>query len=118
MAASVSDLDPLAVPASANGSPTSTGPIPQDPPASSGRDPRGRFTANNKGGPGNPFARRVAALRQTLLDAVTPEDLQAIVARLVEAARQSDVAAARLVLSYTVGKRASAVDPDTLDFSE
>jgi hypothetical protein len=120
MAASASDFDPFAVPPSANGSgsPASSGPSSQAQAASSGRDARGRFTANNKGGPGNPFARRVAALRQTLLDTVTPEDLQAIVARLIEAARQGDVAAARLVLIYTVGKPAPAVDPDTLDLSE
>jgi hypothetical protein len=60
----------------------------------------------------------VARLRQTLLDTVTPEDLQAIVARLIEAARQGDIAAARLVLAYTVGKPTSAVDPDTLDVQE
>jgi hypothetical protein len=31
--------------------------------AGGGRDERGRFTAGNGGGPGNPFARRTAALR-------------------------------------------------------
>src|SRR5438093_553525 len=76
-------------------------PSPEAAPAdSSGRDARGRFTAHNKGGPGNPFARRVASLRQALLGAVAAEDLQAIITRMVEAAKQGDVAAARLVLAY------------------
>src|SRR6516165_1785352 len=88
------------------------------PPPGPGRDARGRFTAHNPGGPGNPFARQTAALRQVLLDTVTSEDLRAIVGRLVEAAKQGDVTAARLILSYTVGKPAPSVDPDTLDLQE
>ena len=31
-----------------------------------GRDVQGRFRKNNKGGPGNPFARKVAGLRKAL----------------------------------------------------
>ena len=83
-----------------------------------GRDSRGRFTAGNKGGPGNPFARKSAALRQAMLDAVTAEDLQAIMRQLSQKAQQGDVPAARLVLSYTVGKPDKPVDPDTLDLHE
>ena len=44
---------------------------------------KGRFTMGNKGGPGNPFARKVAALRQALLDSITPEDIQGVAARLL-----------------------------------
>jgi hypothetical protein len=40
-----------------------------------GRDGRGRFAAGN---PGNPLARRVATLRQAMLDVVKPEDLPGI----------------------------------------
>jgi len=47
-----------------------------------------------------------------------PDDLRAILAQMVEAAKQGDVAAARLVLAYGVGKPAPAVDPDTLDVQE
>ncbi len=83
-----------------------------------GRDSRGRFTANNKGGPGNPFGRRTATLRQAMLDAVTGEDLQAIVRQLIQQAREGDVPAARLVFSYTLGKPDKAVDPDSLDQQE
>jgi hypothetical protein len=85
---------------------------------SSGRDARGRFTLNNPGGPGNPFARRVAALRTALLDHIRPEDIAAIIKAIIERACQGDVAAAKLVLAYSLGKPAPAVDPDRLDVEE
>jgi hypothetical protein len=89
-----------------------------DPTAQPGRDARGRFTRGNKGGPGNPFNRRCAALRQLLLERVSDDDLAAIVDRVVEMAKEGDLAAAKLVLSYTVGKPLPAVAPDRLDIDE
>jgi len=83
-----------------------------------GRDTGGRFTKGNKGSPGNPYARKTAALRQALLDTVTAEDLQAIVRQLIQQAKEGDVSAARLVFSYTIGKPDKAVDLDTLDQQE
>ena len=65
--------------ACASGSPLYTAGVPEThaaPGASAvptDRDARGRFAPGNQGGPGNPFARRVAALRQSLLDAVPPK---------------------------------------------
>jgi len=53
-----------------------------------------------------------------MLDVVKPDDLQAIIVRLVLAAQQGDIAAARLVLAYTLGKPAPVVDPDALDLAE
>ena len=44
-----------------------------------GRDVHGRFRKGNPGGPGNPFARKVAALRKALLDSVSEQDLKEIV---------------------------------------
>jgi hypothetical protein len=87
-------------------------------PSDSSRDAGGRFTKGNPGGPGNPFARQVAALRREALAAVTPEDVRAIMAKLVELARTGDVPAARLVLAYTVGKPAPTANPDMLDVEE
>jgi predicted Zn-ribbon and HTH transcriptional regulator len=84
----------------------------------SGRDGHGRFVRGNAGGPGNPFARRVAQLRRTLCETVTEEEMQEVAKKLVELARQGDVAAARLLLSYAVGQPTPAVDPDTLDLAE
>src|SRR5205807_7236579 len=86
--------------------------------AQTGRDGKGRFARGNKGGPGNPFNRRVAALRQLLFERVSDDALAAIVDKLVLMAQERDVAAARLVLSYTVGKPTEAVDPDRLDVQE
>ena len=82
------------------------------------RQPNGRFAKNNPGGPGNPFARQVAALRSALLARVSAEDIQAVAEQLLRQAREGNVAAARLLLSYAVGKPAPAVDPDTLDQQE
>ncbi len=82
------------------------------------RDSRGRFAPGNKGGPGNPFARRCAALRQALLEEVTPGDLKAIMRALIDQARVGDLAAAKLVLAYAIGKPAKAVDPDAVDVHE
>src|ERR1700731_2757092 len=68
-------------------------PQPPSPASASERDGRGRFAPGNKGGPGNPFARRSATLRQAMLDAVTAEDLQALVRQLIQKARDGEVAA-------------------------
>jgi hypothetical protein len=83
-----------------------------------GRDARGRFTKNNKGGPGNPFARRVASLRQVLLDSVTDEDMRAIAEELIVQAREGNLAATKLLFSYVLGKPTESVNPDTLDAQE
>jgi hypothetical protein len=93
----------------------SPGPLP---PPAAGRDAGGRFTRGNVGGPGNPFARRVAALRQALLRAVSEEDVQDVAKRLLELARVGDVAAMKLLLGYVLGRPAEVVDPDTLDLRE
>lgn len=70
------------------------------------RDPRtGRFLRGNKRGRGNPLARRTQKLRAAALRAVTPQDVAATLRALVEQARQGDVAAARLLLERTLGRR-------------
>jgi hypothetical protein len=84
-----------------------------------GRDPKtGRFGAGNKCGKGNPFARRLGAMRTAFLDALTAEDVQALARRLLRQALAGDTAAAQLVLSYILGKPTAAVDPDALDLAE
>ncbi len=50
--------------------------------------------------------------------AVTGEDIAVIVRALIDKAKAGDVAAARLVLQYTLGKPAATVDPDRLDEME
>jgi len=84
------------------------------PPASVGRDVRGRFGAGNPGGPGNPLAGRVSAMRRAFADAVTDDDLQKIARALVSKAANGDVPAAREVLNRLVGDVAAALLEDRL----
>jgi hypothetical protein len=84
------------------------------PPA--GRDTTtGRFIPGNKAACGNPHARRVAALRSALLGALTEEHMARLAEALFTQALAGDTAAAKLLLSYAIGKPAPAVDPDRLD---
>ncbi len=53
-----------------------------------------------------------------MLDAVTLADIQAIVRQLIQKATEGDVAAARLVLAYAIGKPDKAIDPDAVDVHE
>jgi hypothetical protein len=84
----------------------------------SGRDALGRFTKGNSGGIGNPFARRVAALRAVLLDCVTDKDMEHVACELVVQAKMGNLAAIKLLFQYVLGKPAATVDPDTLDLQE
>jgi hypothetical protein len=78
---------------------------PLAPSGDGGHDPvTGRFQPGNPGGRGNPFAKRVAALRSALLDAVTPEDIAAAVRALIDRAKAGDVAAIRELLDRCIGK--------------
>src|SRR6516225_11028191 len=82
------------------------------------RQPNGCFAKGNKGGPGNPFARQVAALRQTLLNGATPKDFEENADELIKKAKTGDVAAIKLLFQYTLGKPAPCLDPDHLDVDE
>ena len=84
----------------------------------SGRTSNGQFAKGNPGGPGNPYARRVARLRATLLDAVGENGLADIVQGMVTAAKGGDVAAAKLLLSYLLGKPVESVEPDYVEIHE
>jgi hypothetical protein len=83
-----------------------------------GRDARGRFAKGNPGGPGNPFARQTARLRQALVAMVKEDDILDIAAMLIVKAKGGDLVAAKLLLSYVVGKPTAAPDPDRLDHDE
>ena len=69
-----------------------------------GRNPGGRFGKGNKGGPGNPFAAKVAKLRTAMLRSVSPADMKAIIGKLVEEAKGGNVQAAKEVLERCLGK--------------
>jgi len=72
------------------------------------------------GGSGN--ARQVASLRAALLAAVTPQDMQDVMAALQVQAKKGDVTAVRLFLAYAVGKpgdsRRSAASDDQEQIAE
>ena len=87
-------------------------------PEENGRDAGGKFTKGNKGGPGNPFARRIAELRAALVNTVTAEDLAKVAAAMIKKAGKGDVAAARLVFQYVLGKPSDPPDPDRVDVDE
>jgi hypothetical protein len=107
---------------------TSARPSADAPPASAlaaappaGRTPDGRFARGNSGGPGrhaNPFARRTAGLRRAFCAALTQRQVRELVRSLHERALDGNMAAARLLLSYGVGRPGPAADPDTLDRHE
>ncbi len=84
----------------------------------SGRKSNGQFAKGNPGGPGNPYARRVARLRSALLDAVGENGLADIVQGMITAAKGGDVAAAKLLLSYLLGKPVESVEPDYVEIHE
>ena len=84
----------------------------------SGRKSNGQFAEGNKCGTGNPYARRVARLRATLLDAVGENGLADIVQGMITAAKGGDVAAAKLLLSYLLGKPVESVEPDYVEIHE
>jgi hypothetical protein len=75
-----------------------------------GRDRNGRFAKGNAGGPGNPFARRVAHLRSVLMESVTDEDMRAVVRTLVTLAKAGDVAAIKLLFDRLLGRVAATTD--------
>lgn len=77
-----------------------------------GRDSRGRFAAGNKHSKGNPLGGAVSRMRSEMLKAVTEGDLETIVGVLVTRAKEGDLAAIKLLLSYAVGK---PVDHEAMD---
>jgi hypothetical protein len=83
-----------------------------------GRTADGKFAPGNSGGPGNPFARQVASFRQALYEAVTRDMLKDLATRLWGMALGGNVAAARLLLQYLVGKPQDPPNPDRLEHDE
>jgi hypothetical protein len=104
-----------------NGTPTANGehatPSPDTPPPS-GRDAHGRFTKGNSGGPGNPFARQSAAIQRVFRSVVSEEKALALALKLMDMALEGNLVAAKLLLSYGVGRPQQAANPDTLDIQE
>jgi hypothetical protein len=77
-----------------------------------GQGPNGRFLPGNRFGRGQPLAGQVAKLRAAMLKAVKVGDVKDIIGGMIDKARGGDVAAAKLVLQYTLG------EPQPFDFLE
>ena len=77
-----------------------------------------RFTAGNRGGPGNPFARQTAALRAYLINHVTERDIQDILDILLLNAKGGHLPTIKFLFSYVLGKPKPVVEPDLLDLQE
>ena len=77
-----------------------------------GRDNKGRFAKGNKGGPGHPLSGRVNQLRSMLLEAITEDDLNAIVKQLVTKARGGELTAITEILNRLLGKPAVEISMD------
>lgn len=68
------------------------------------------FVKGNSLGKGNPNARRQYELRQALLGAAEPRHVEGVYRVMLKAALEGDVAAAKLVLEYIVGRPAQALE--------
>jgi hypothetical protein len=90
--------------------PSTNGPI--------GRTAAGRFAAGNKGGPGNPHAKRVAELRAVLLGRIGDQDVQEVVDMLLRKAKGGDIQAAREVLDRALGRSKQGVEMEMSSRSE
>lgn len=69
-----------------------------------GRNARGQFVKGNPGGNGNPHAVKTARFRAALLEAVTEDDVQAVVRMLVQKARDGNLQAAQQLFDRILGK--------------
>ena len=84
---------------------------PHDPTPTAQRDTQGRFIKGNAGGPGNPFARRVAKLRAALVNSVSEADMEQIADDLRIQAKLGNMKAIKLLFLYVLGKPTQPVNP-------
>ena len=83
-----------------------------------GRDTDGKYTKGNSGGPGNPHARACARMLQAFRDNITEEEMLQICRMLYVKAVGGDISAAKIILSYKIGKPLPAPHPDSIDRDE
>jgi hypothetical protein len=83
-----------------------------------GRGARGQFTKGNAGGPGNPHARACAKMLEVFRNAISEDEMLQICRMLFVKAVGGDVSAAKIILSYRIGKPLPAAHPDSIDRDE
>ena len=76
------------------------------------RRPDGKFAKGCKPGPGNPEARKTAAYRRAIFEAVSIKDVQDVMRAMLENAKGGDVQAAKVVFERIMGA------PEALDVAE
>ena len=81
------------------------------------RDARGYFAKGNKGGPGNPYIKRIAQLRALIYETLDDAAFKGLIYAMQRAADNGDVAAAKLLLEYSIG-RPRDVEPESDDQPE
>ena len=95
-----------------------TGTPQAQPEPNAGRGPDDRFAKGNPGGPGDLFARQRAARHQAFLEQVSVEQIRAIANKLLAMAWAGNLAAAKLLFLYAIGKPQPAVELDSRDLEE
>lgn len=64
----------------------------------------GRFLPGNRAGKGNPNLKRGKELRAAVREAVSPDELKAVLRELLKLAQGGDINAGRLLFSYVLGR--------------
>ena len=82
------------------------------------RNADGTFAKGNKGGPGNPYARKVALIRNQIIEAVSEDDLREIIQALIKKAKSGDIQATKEILTRLIGKPLETTHPDQLESNE
>ena len=71
----------------------------------------GRFLPGNADGPGNPYAKKVAELRGSLINSINHDDIELIINSQIKKAKKGDTMAAKFILERILGR------PQTMDLS-
>ena len=82
------------------------------------RDTEGKFTKGNSGGPGNPHARACAKMLEVFRNAISEQEMVELCRMLYLKAVGGDISAAKIILSYKIGKPLPAPHPDSIDRDE
>ncbi len=85
---------------------------------SNGRNTKGQFAKGNKGGPGSPYVKKVAALRSKFFECVTPEDMEEVVLALLKKAKKGDVLAIKELLLRVLGQPQEFRQAEDQDYKE
>jgi len=78
----------------------------------------GRFVRGNRAACGNAFGRQVAERRRAIVAAVSAEDVGRVARKLYDLSLGGDVAAAKVLLTFVVGRPQPAPNPDLVDLEE